>query len=113
MIYYGTDKAELIYFHLDEDKNDRHFVTMEQDGDENVFYVRSCCNPNWEWKFYYTATNYEMVKHAIFDVGFDSVNMEEMLWELDGYFEDIFDEIVVWDKCECDCENGCEHCNCN
>ena len=116
MVYYGTDKAELIYFYLDGNKDDMHFIIMEQDCDENVFYVKSCCNSNWEWKFHYTVTNYEMVKHAIFDAGFDSYDTEEMLWRLDEIFEDIFDEIVIWDECECngdcDCETGCEHCGC-
>jgi hypothetical protein len=112
MIYCGTDKVELIYFHLDEDKNERHFITMEQDADENVFYVKTCCNPEWEWKFAYTAGNYEMVKHAIFDAGFDSENMENMLYELDEIFEEYFEEIVMLDECNCDCENGCNHCGC-
>lgn len=110
MIYYGTEKAELIYFHLDDDDSDVHFITMEIDSDEPVFYVRTCCNSDWEWKFYYTPSNYDMVKHAIWDVGFDSKDMKEMLFELDGFFESIFDEIVIWD--ECDCEGTCEHCNC-
>lgn len=116
MIYNGTDKVELIWFHLDEDESERHVITMEQDCDENVFYVRTCCNPGWEWKFYYTVDNYEMVKHAIWDNGFDSEDMDEMLWNLDACFEEIFDEIVIWDECDCDgacdCETGCNHCGC-
>lgn len=110
MVYYGTDKTELIYFHLHGNEDDMHFVAMTQDCDENVFYVKSCCNTEWEWKFHYTATTYEMVKHAIFDIGFDSENMEEMLHALDECFEEIFDEIVIWD---CECDGNCEHCDCN
>jgi hypothetical protein len=54
-----------------------------------------------------------MVKHAIWDAGFDADDMSDMLWALDEVFESIFDEIVIWDKeCECDCDTGCEHCNC-
>jgi hypothetical protein len=117
MIYYGTEKAELIYFHLDDDENDLHFILMERDYEEPVFYVRTCCNSDWEWKFYDTASNYEMVKHAIFDAGFDCENMEDYLFELDGIFEEIFNEIVIWDcdeTCDatCDCETGCKHCGC-
>lgn len=110
MIYCGTDKVELIWFHLEEDENERHVITMEQDCDENVFYVRTCCNSDWEWKFVYTAGCYDMVKHAIFDAGFDCEDIEDLLWTLDGIFEEYFDKIVIWD--ECDCENGCECCNC-
>lgn len=110
MIYKGTEKAEIIYFHTETDENDCHFIMMERDGNEPVFYVRTCCNSDWEWKFHYNLSNYEMVKHTIWDVGFDSEDMEEMLWELDGIFEEIFDKIVIWDKCKCD--GGCEHCDC-
>ena len=109
MIYNGTDKMELIYFHLENDENVRHFISMELDCDEPVFYVRTCCNDDWEWKFYYTASNYEMVKHAIFDAGFDSENMCEFLMMLDEIFDDIFEDIVAWD---CDCDGSCERCNC-
>lgn len=112
MIYYGTDKIEVIWFHLDDDKKNRHYVSMERAGDENAFWVRTCCNPDWEWKFWYTSDNYEMVKHAIWDAGFDADDMNDMLCALDEVFESIFDEIVLWDECDCDCETGCEHCNC-
>ena len=114
MIYNGTTKAELIYFHSENDKSDIHFIAMEIDRDEPVFYVRTCCNPDWEWKFCYNQSTYEMVRHAIWDVCFDSNDIEEALFELDGYFEEIFDEIVIWDECkrDCDCETGCEHCGC-
>ncbi len=110
MTYYGTDKVELIWFHLGNNK-DRHIISMEQDCNESVFYVRTCCNSDWEWKFDYTTSNYEMVKHAIFDAGFNCESMDEMLFELDEIFEEIFEEIVIWD-CECDCDSGCAHCNC-
>lgn len=114
MIYNGTNKVELIYFHLENRPGERHFIAMEINSDEPVFYVRTCCNPDWEWKFCYTTSNYDMVKHCIWDVCFDSEDMDEALYELDGYFEEIFEEIVIWDECEatCDCESGCNHCNC-
>ena len=110
MVYYGTEKAELIYFHEKGNENNMHFIVMEQDCDESVFYVRTCCNSDWEWKFYYNPSNYEMVKHMIMDAGFECDAMDEMLFELDGIFEEIFEEIVVWDECECN--RSCEHCDC-
>lgn len=115
MIYCGTEKAELIYFHLEDDESERHFIAMERDPDCAVLYVRACCNSDWEWKFHDNASNYEMVKHAIFDAGFDADDMEDFLYELDSVFEEYFDEIVIWDnecKGSCDCDSGCEHCNC-
>jgi hypothetical protein len=113
MIYYGTEKVEFIYFHLEDNEDDLHFIAMERDCDEPVFYVRTCCNNDWEWKFYDTTSNYDMVKYAIIDASFDCKDMQEYLFELDSVFEEIFDEIVIWD-CEatCDCETGCNHCGC-
>ena len=114
MIYCGTENVELIYFHLDDDEYDRHCIMMERDSDENVFYVRTCCDSEWEWKFVYTMSNYEMVKHAIWDNGFDSENMHDYLFALDNIFEEIFEDIVIFDECECtcDCDAGCNHCGC-
>ena len=109
MIYCGTDKTELIYFHLDENKDELGTIVMEQDSDDNVFYVRTYCNPDWEWKFAYTASHYEMVKHAIFDAGFDSKDMNDFLFALDTIFEEYFNEIIMWD---CDCDGSCNCCNC-
>ena len=111
MIYYGTDKIEVVYFYLN-DESQRHFITMEQDSDENIFYVRTCCNVDWEWKFEYTTSNYEMIKHAILDAIFDSEDMHDLLYILDEIFEEGFNEIVIFDECDCDCENGCNHCGC-
>lgn len=111
MIYHGTSKVERIYFHDENNNENVHFIAMEIDCDNPIFYVRTCCNSEWEWKFVYNPSNYDMVRHAIWDVGFDSENIDEALRELDGFFEEIFDEIVIWD--ECDCESGCKHCNCN
>ena len=112
MNYYGTEKAEFIYFNTDRNEDEMHFIEMERDCMEPVFYVRTCCSRDWEWVFYDNATNYEMVKHVIFDVAHACEDMEEFMRELDEIFEEIFNEIVVWDECECDCENGCNHCNC-
>ena len=107
MIYYGTKKVEHIYFHLEDDVDDLHYIEMERDADENVFYVRACCDHEWEWKFHDCVSNYEIVKHAIFDAGFDAEDIGDMLYALDSIFEDIFDGIIIWD-CECNCNN----CNC-
>ena len=114
MIYCGTENVELIYFHLEDDQNERHLIMMERNADENVFYVRTCCHPEWEWKFAYTTSHYEMVKHAIFDAGFDCEDIDDLLFELDDVFEEYFNEIVIFNECEdnCDCDGGCEHCGC-
>lgn len=113
MIFNGMLKTEALFFHLENDRNEVHFIEMERDGDEGVFYVRVCCDDEWEWKFVDTASNYELVKHAIFDIAFDSHHMGELIEGLDEVFKDIFNTIVIWD-CEetCDCETSHSHCVC-
>lgn len=107
MIFKGIVHAEALFFNLENDKSDVHFVEMERDGDEGIFYVRACCDDEWEWKFFDTIANYELVKHAIIDAAFGAHNMEELVDELDEVFKGFFNEIVV-----CDCGNECNHCNC-
>lgn len=109
MVFNGMLKTEALFFHLESDKNEVHFIEMERDCDEGVFSVRTCCSNDWEWKFYDEASNYELVKHAIFDVAFDSHNIGDFIENLDRIFEDIFKEIVAW---ECECDGNCEHCSC-
>ena len=114
MIFNGMLKAEVLFFHSESDANDTYFVEIGRDCEDGTLYVRSCCDDEWEWRFYDKASNYELVKHAIFDVAFDSHNMAELINGLDEVFEDIFEAIVVCDKCSasCDCETGCKHCGC-
>ncbi len=113
MIFNGSMKTEALFFHLENNVNDLHFVEMERDCEEGVFSVMVCCDDEWEWKFYDRSSNYELVKHAIFDIAFDSHNINELIEGLDEVFEDTFKEIVVW-ECEttCDCDGGCNHCGC-
>ena len=107
MIFNRIMKSEALFFHLDNNADDVHFVDLERDYEEGTFRVGVCCDDEWEWKFYDQASNYELVKHAIFDVAFDSENMTEFINGLDAVFEEYFYEIVAF---ECNC--GCENCNC-
>ena len=107
MIFDGIMKSEALFFHPDNDKSDVHFVEMERDYEEGTFSVIVCCDDEWEWKFYDQASNYELVKHAIFDVAFDAVNMTELINGLDAAFEEYFDEIVAHE-----CDGCCGNCNC-
>ena len=107
MVFRGMSQTETFFFHTD---GDVHYIEMERDGEEGIFYVKACCNDEWEWKFYDTASNYELVKHMIIDVAFSEDDMVDAMDALDGVFEDIFGEIVVWD--ECDCDGNCQHCGC-
>lgn len=113
MIYYGTDVTETIYMHRDNNMQDMHFVELTKSGDEPVFYVKACCNPDWSWKFFMdNVSNYEMVKHTVMDTMFECDDMNEVIEELDVQFEEIFNDIVVWDECEGNCCENCNHRDC-
>ena len=103
MIFNGMIKTEALFFYLENDEENLHFVEMERDCELDVFHVRVCCDDEWEWKFYDKASNYELVKHAIFDVAFDAANMTELINGLD----EVFEEIVA-----CECSGCCDNCNC-
>ena len=109
MIFDGITKAEAFFFHTNDERHWHSFIEMEIDDDENVFYVRSSDYDGWEWRFHYTTSNYELVKHIIFDVAFDANDMEEIIDALEKIFADVFREIVDW--CYY-CEAGCESCEC-
>lgn len=113
MVYYGSVKTEAMVFHNDNDVHEMHYVELVRPCEDGVFYVRTCCDSEWEWAFYYTASNYEMIKHVIMDVMFECNNMTELMLELDIMFEENFAEIVAYDDDDdCDCDTGCNHCRC-
>ena len=114
MVYYGISKTETIVCHMNNDVNDMHYIELVRVCDDAVFCVRTCCDNEWEWRFHDTASNYELVKHMIMDAMFDCDDMGELMDELDGIFEECFEEILA-NECEatCDCETGCNHCNCD
>lgn len=113
MIFNGTVKTEALFFHLENDSDYVYFIEMERDYDDGVFYVRACCSTDWEWKFFDKMSYYELVKHAIFDVAFDSHNIDEFIAGLDEVFEDTFKEIVVWEnERTCNCDGSCNNCTC-
>lgn len=108
MIFNGMIKTEALFFRLDNEEEDLHFIEMERDCEDGTFRVSVCCDNEWEWKFRDKASNYELVKHAIFDVAFDAENMTELINGLDEVFEEYFYEIVA-----CECGGCCDNCNCN
>ena len=118
MIFNGIIKTEALFFHLDSNRDEMCCIEMERNCDEGVLCVRSC-NDDWEWNFFDEASNYELVKHAIFDVAFGANNTKELIYGLDEIFESVFKKIVAWEgeevcDCDgdCDCNGGCNHCGC-
>ena len=113
MVYYATDLTETIYMHNENNCHDVHCISLTKSGETPTFYVTCCCNENWIWEFYMdNISNYEMVKHVIVDTIMECDDMREVLEELDAQFEEIFDDIVVWDDCDEDCCEKCNHRGC-
>lgn len=115
MVYHGTSKIETIWVGPENDMHDVCCIDLTKVYDESVFYVSTCGDEDWIWKFYMEGeTNYEMVKHAIIDEVFECENMIELLEHLDDIFGEIFGDIVVYEEeahDKCCCEN-CNHRGC-
>jgi hypothetical protein len=105
MNYHGTYATETIYVTTG---NEVHYIELTKSGDDPIFFVTTCCNEDWVWAFNMDMSNYDMVKHVIMDVIFDSEDMEELIDTLDEVFEEVFADILVDGECDC----GCNHCGC-
>ena len=105
MQYIGTNETEIIYF---GDEDDQHYIELIKSCDEPIFYVRACCDPSWIYKFDYSVSNYEMVKHIAMDAALECDDMMELMEYLDDVFVEMFDDIIVYDECDGCCgECGC------
>jgi hypothetical protein len=110
MVYHGTGIVEEIYMGPDGNLEDVCCVELIKVPDEPVFYVTTCCNTDWIWKFNMDGeSNYEMIKHTIIDAIFECNDIIELMDCLDAVFEEDFDDIVVWEEVYDDC--CCENCN--
>lgn len=113
MVYYGSYMTEGIVFHVNGDVDDFCIIALTKDLDGKTFTVEADFDPDWQWKFMNDYPgNYEMVKHMIMDIAFDSDNEDELLMNLNEVFKELFNEIATQGECasNCDCETGCKHC---
>ena len=111
MVYHGTSVHEMIQFQAIGDP-DFHFIEMIKSADEPTFSVICCCEPEWYYEFYMeNNSDYERVKMTIMDEVFDCQDVEELLDELNDIFEEMFEDILVED--DCDCDDCCAHCECS
>lgn len=110
MVYHGTGIVEEIYMGPEGDLEGVCCIELIKAPDEPVFYVTTCCNTDWSWKFYMDGeSNYEMIKHTIIDAIFECNDIIELMDYLDAVFEENFDDIVVYEEV---CDNlCCENCN--
>jgi predicted RNase H-like HicB family nuclease len=110
MIYCGSNEVEQIKIHPDNAPHESHYVSITKDKDEPKFSVTICCNVEWSWDFWYSKTNYDVVKYLIMDCVFAAETMEELVDMLDEAFEEYCLEITFDDD---ECCGDCERCENN
>ena len=117
MVYYGTSSAETIWFGPVDNTDEVHYIELHKSADEPVFYVTTCCNEDWVWKFKTdVAYSYEIVKYTIMDAAINCCCVNKLLDVLDIIFEEELDDLLADDggeECACECDGSCcEQCNC-
>lgn len=119
MIFDSTGGLERLYMYQDNNFNVRHWVdiTMGTEDEESTFSVTICCNDEWIWEFYYTQTNYDLVKHMIMDCIFEAEDINDLIDKMDETFEIYFSEIVVGtaelEEDYFECDGDCDNCSFN
>ena len=98
MIYCGNYEVEVIRVHPEDNINESHYISLTTDKDSPSFSVHCCCDDEWEWTFWYSKTNYEMIKHLIFDVIFECETIDDVIDTLDEIFSEDFEEIVFYEE---------------
>ena len=114
MILCGTYEIEKIIVHPDDDPCESHYIDIVVDKDMPKFSVACCCDNEWSWDFWYSKTNYEVVKFLIMDCITDCRTIEELIDALDETFEEscvelLFNEAELQED-EFECDGDCENC---
>lgn len=112
MMICGMTETEEIIVHPDNAPHESHRIHITKDKDRPVFYVTSCCDVGWSWDFWYSKTNYDIVKHLIVDCVFESKTIAGLLKNLDETFTEFCTEFVFYDEEDeiDDCDGDCENC---
>ena len=117
MIYCGSYETETIVVHPSNDPHSSHYLEITISKNEPTFYVTCCCDDEWEWKFWYDKTNYEVVKYLIMDCIIACDTMRELIDTLDATFYDECAEIVCEEaelqEGEWECDGDCDNCGFN
>ena len=110
MVYCKTVNVERIAVHPMNNLRNTQFVEITKYGDELVFSVDMYDGENeWYWEFDMSnPSDYERVKHNIFDAVFECDTMPELAEVLDEIFNDGFEPILIKD--EYDGCIGCDGC---
>ena len=112
-----TLNVERIIIHPNDEPHESHYIDIIVDGYNPIFYVNSCCDNEWEWAFWYSKTNYELVKYVIMDCITTCDTMEELINALDEIFDEecrdiTFNEAELQTD-EWECDGDCENCGFN
>lgn len=116
MLLCGVYEVEEIRVHPDDDPHSSHYISIVTDKDVPKFSVTSCCDEEWVWDFWYSKTNYDIVKHLVMDCVFSAETMDDLIDALDEVFEEYCSEIIFeeHDNDDCDveleCDGNCETC---
>ena len=117
MIYCGSYETETIVVHPSNDPHSSHYLEITISKNEPTFYVTCCCDDEWEWKFWYDKTNYEVVKYLMMDCIIACGTMRELIDTLDATFYDECAEIVCEEaelqEGEWECDGDCDNCGFN
>lgn len=116
MVYCGSYETETIVVHPNDAPHSSHYIEITKSKSEPTFYVTCCCDDEWEWKFWYDKTTYEVVKYLIMDCIITCDTMEELIYALDSTFEEECAEMVCWEEAlqngETECNECCGNCGC-
>lgn len=111
MVYYGTNISEKIMIHPAGEQDNIHFIKMTKYADAPMFSVTYCCDEAWNYTFWMeNNSDYERVKMVIMDCIFECEDMDALIRILGEALEDGFEDILVTNECNGDCEH-CEHHN--
>lgn len=114
MIYCSSGSLERLFFHVNNNLEERHWIDIEMSDSTPTFAVSICCDDEWMWEFWYDKTNYDLVKYVIMDCIFKAEDMDELIEVLDEVFEENFDDIVVetaeFQESEIECNGNCRNC---
>lgn len=115
----GIFKSERIIVHPDNAPHESHWINITIDKDNPVFYVTSCCDEDWSWDFWYSKTNYDVVKYIIMDCIAECKTMDQLIYVLDDCFEEECADMICYeaelqeDEFECECDGDCDNCEFN
>ena len=112
MIYEGTYEAERLVF-TEVGGEVEHWIALAKAKDEPKFCVTCCCSDEWIWEFWYNKSDYERIKFTVMEAIFGCETVEELMEDLDGVFEEGFEDIVAYDDDEFECDGCCDECECS